>query len=375
MLSTFSHPLADARVSSFCHAEVRTQLSWLPKIDLHRHLEGSLTPDILLALATRYGVELPASNAQELGPYVQITESDRTLADFLAKFDTIGRVFVSPAACGYIATLVVEEAVAENVIYLELRFSPHYMSQAHNLDPKEVTRAVLNGIQRATEETNITCNAILIVERQLPVARADEIIALALECRDAGIVAVDLANDEVSFPPAPFAAAFSSAKKNGLGVTIHAAEVAGPENVLTAITYLQADRIGHGVRLHQSSEIQQAIVQAGIPLELCLTSNIQTGAVSCAAEFPLRHFLAAGVRITLNTDDPGVSNTSLARELFLAALQAELTLSELHAILLNSAQAAFTDEVTRMNLIDTLTTGMYRLADYLQKCAGNQELQ
>lgn len=344
---------------------VRQVIETLPKLDLHRHLEGSISPESLIDLAREHQIPLPASTVEGLRPYVQVTNRDASLLDFLEKFKVIGSIFTSEQSIEDITCTCLREAAADSLIYAELRFSPFYMARMHNLAPERVVQAVLRGMKTVSAETGIITNGTIIVERQESLAEATACAGLAQQFLGQGIVALDLANDEFNYPPAPFAPVFQAAKQNGLYITVHAGEAAGPENIKTAIELLHADRIGHGVRIIHDPDILKLALAKHIPLELCYTSNVQTGAVTRGEPYPLRILLDQGLPITINTDDPAISGITLSDDYMKLIAVSDLTLGDIRKLLLNACQAAFAPDNIKATLFEKIESGIQRAAQKL----------
>ncbi len=332
--------------------KLREIIQKMPKADLHRHLEGSLTPEAIIRVARKYNVPLPSYDPRQLAPYVQVTDQDKTLLDFIKKFDTIGQVFSSEDAIRELTYQVISDASKDNVKYLELRFSPMYMAQKYDLNLNRVIDSVCKGVEEARKDCDTEVNTILIVERQMGPSKAAQVESLAEEYRDRGVVGLDLANDEANFPPGPYAEIFKKAKAAGLSVTIHAGEAAGPQNVRTAIEELKADRIGHGVRMEEDPTVEQEVIDWHIPVEICPTSNVQTGAVTSIAAHPFKRFLDKGVPVVINTDDPGISNTTLTDEYLKVASQFGISVGQLQHIVMNAVDAAFLSPDRKKSLHD-----------------------
>ncbi|MBM3460498.1 MAG: adenosine deaminase [Armatimonadetes bacterium] len=330
--------------------DVEGFLKAMPKVDLHRHLEGAISPEAFLAAADKYGVELPTRNLEELRPFLQVTKDDKTLLDFLKKFDTIGKIFKSKEAIIDITRAVVNDAAKDNVKYLELRFSPIYMAGTYGLPHKDVMDGVVAGMEQGEKDSGINVNLIVIVERQMGEAPARQAELLAEQYQDKGVVALDLANDEFHYPPGPYAQVFQDAKKAGLKVTVHAGEAGGPENVRTSIENLGADRIGHGVRTYQDPAVESLVLDRNIPLEICPTSNIQTGAVETWDQHPMRSFFEKGLPVTINTDDPAVSGIDLSHDYQEAHERWGLSVKDLQQIGINGVRAAFLPESERREM-------------------------
>jgi len=340
-------------------AALRNYITLLPKIDLHRHLEGSISPELLISTAKKYGVPLPSYDLEVLRPLVEIEESSFGFAEFLKKFQVIGQIFKNVSIVKELTYQVVLDAAADNLIYLELRFSPIYMASSYNLSLEDVVSSVQEGVVLASQESGITVNLILIIERQLSQKSAKKVLELATTFKDE-IVAVDLANDEYNYPPAPFAGIFDKVKELGLGITIHAGEAGNPQNIADAIELLNASRIGHGVNLHKRPDIKELVLERGVTLEMCPTSNLNTGAIRSFAEHPLKDFFYSGIKVTINTDDPAISRTSLSKEILRVMQTFGFTMDDIKAFLMNSVEAAFVSKEVRENLRISVNRGFAR---------------
>ncbi|MBI2265935.1 MAG: adenosine deaminase [Armatimonadetes bacterium] len=314
----------------------------MPKVELHRHLEGAFRPEWLLEIAQENGIPLPASNTESLRPYVQVTAQDRSLLDFLGKFSVIGQVFTSPLVIERLTFKVIEEAARENIHYIELRFDPCYMSLCRGIPMPLVAEAILSGRDRAKGRYPKTqVRFIVILQRQLGTVMGEKALQIALAYQDQGFVGVDLAGDEVNVPPEPFAGLFSRAERAGFGITLHAGEARGSESVRAAIETCNAQRIGHGVRITEDPSLRELIRERGIPLEICVTSNIQTGASRTYEEHPIRSFYESGIQVTVSTDDPGVSGIDLTHEYGVLKDKLCFTAKDLQKMNLAAAEAAF----------------------------------
>ncbi len=295
-----------------------------PRIDLHRHLDGNIRVRTVLELARKHGIPLPADDEESLRPYVTITEKQPGLLEFLAKLDVSTAVLADLEACRRVAFENMEDAARERLDYVELRFSPYFMSRAFHLDLNGVVEAVVQGVAEGREKFGVKAGLIGILSRTFgPEMCAKELESLlAVSSR---LVAIDLAGDEIHFPPKLFVPHFSRVKDAGLPVTIHAGEAAGPESIRDAIELLGAKRIGHGIRAIESPELMEEMRRREIGVECCLTSNLQTSTTESYASHPLKHFLEFGLSATINTDDPGISGIDYDHELTMAAPAAGLT--------------------------------------------------
>lgn len=326
-------------------------LQAMPKIDLHRHLEGSLRLETLLEIAHEFGLDLPAANLDHLRPFVQITDDPQDHEVFLSKFEVLRHFYRSPEAISRLAYEVIADAASDNIHYLELRFSPQALARVRGFSLSQVTDWVIQATQKASTEHHIQVGLIITLVRHDPIEQARQVAQIAFDRFGRGIVGIDLAGNEVKFPPGPFKPIFQEAKQVGLGITVHAGEWASAVGVRQAIEELHADRIGHGVRSIENSEILRLVRDRQIALEVCLTSNLQTGVVHKMGHHPLIDLLHLGVLVTLNTDDPSISDSTLTDEYRVAVDVLGLEYAELRQLVLNAARAAFLPDAERQKLI------------------------
>jgi len=322
----------------------------IPLVDLHRHLDGTVRPATILELARQHGIALPADTAAELRPFIQIDRPVATLPEFFQRFDLLLRVLVDYDAVYRVARENLEDAWAEGIDYVELRFSPLFMAAVHPLDPLEITRTICRAVREATD-LPIQANLIVIMSRQLGPAGCWQELEAALACAGQGVVALDLAGDEANYPGQLFVEHFRRARAAGLHTIAHAGEAAGPESVRQAVEQLGAERIGHAVRAAEDPAVVQLLAERGIAVESCLTSNLQTLTVRSLAEHPLPRFLRHGIRVTLNTDDPGISAIDLPHEYSLLE-QLALSPAEVRQVQLNGVLAAFLSPAEKEQLLE-----------------------
>lgn len=332
--------------------DLRTVLSNIPKIDLHRHLEGSLRLSTLADIADRHGVDLPSISQEGLRPYVQVVDDSPDFLSFLAKFELLRRFYSSRETVERLAYEAVADAAADKVRYLELRFSPVALALNQGFNFEDVVDWVIWAVDEAQEDHDIQVRLIVLTNRHEPqyVYRLAEI---AVDRKDRGIVALDLAGDEVNYAELDkFVEPFRWAKKQGLHITVHAAEAGPPINARAAVEQLGAERIGHGVRIREDVAVMELIKREQIPLEMCPTSNLQTGIISKLNQHPLFPFHEIGIPVTVNTDDPSISNTTLTDEFLVATGGAGVPFGALCEMILNAAQAAFLPEAEKTRLVD-----------------------
>ncbi len=322
----------------------------LPKVELHRHLEGSVRLRTLLEVAKAHNMGL--FGTERLRPLVQVREEDPlTSTNFLSKFQTLRKFYRSSEVIGRIAREAVADAAADNVRYLELRFTPVALSRVENFPLPEVLDWVVEGTQKASEEFGISTRLIVSVNRHESPDLAAEVIDLAIQRQSDSIVGVDLAGDEAHFPAAPFVEIFQYAQEAGLHVTVHSGEWGGAGNVAAAITQLGAERIGHGVRVLEDPAVVALARERGTVFEVCVTSNYQSGVINTLSEHPILRMIAAGLNVTINTDDPSISQITLGDEYYTVCEKLGLPFDTLHQRVLAAARAAFLPPVERDQLV------------------------
>jgi adenosine deaminase len=322
-------------------------------VDLHRHLEGSLRFETVRELARSHGLNLPGTS--QLRSMVQVQESEPlTFENFLSKFSTLRLFYRSPEIISRITQEAIADAAADNVRYLELRFTPVALSKAQGFPLAQVMDWVIEGVKKAEKEYSVTTRLIASVNRHEGTALAAQVSYLATERIDGGIVGLDLAGFEPGHPAEPFSIIFKAAKEKGLQITAHAGEWDSGENVAEAIEKLGATRIGHGIRVLESPRAMELARERNTVFEVCITSNYQSGAVAQLINHPLKIMLARGLNATINTDDPSISQITLSDEYRLACDVFDLPLGVLRDRVLAAARAAFLPEAERETLVSAL---------------------
>lgn len=329
-----------------------TAMRSMPKIDLHRHLEGSLRLSTLLEIAREYKLDLPVSSLEALRPYVQVVNGESPdVATFLGKFEVLRHFYRSPEVIARLAYEVVSDAAKDNVRYLELRFSPQALTRVQGFSLVEATDWVIEATHQAARDHNIQIGLIITLVRHDPLPQAKKVAEVAFNRIGHGIVGLDLAGDEIKYPPEPFSPLFKEAKQLGLGITVHAGEWAGADGVRKVVEELYVDRIGHGIRAIENSEVVKLVRDRGTTFEVCLTSNLQTGVVHSMHHHPLMDMLDLDLKATLNTDDPTISNICLTDEYQIAVDKLGLSYETLQRTVLNAANAAFLPPAERAALV------------------------
>ncbi len=318
-----------------------TQYLSLPKVELHRHLEGSLRLTTMLDIARLHGVTVPASMFN-LSGLVQVQDKDpMTFSNFLDKFKTLRLFYKSPDVIHRVTQEAIEDAAKDNVRYLELRFTPVALSRAEGFPLHDVMDWVIESAKAAAEKYKIKVGLIASVNRHESLELAEQVAWLAADHIQDGVVGMDLAGNEAEYRAEIFYDLFHEAKQAGLHVTIHAGEWGPPKNIREAISYLSAERIGHGVRILEDQSVVDLAKERNIVFESCVTSNYQSGVVKSLPEHPLFRMMEAGLNVTVNTDDPSVSRITLSHEYQHVCQDLKVPIETLKQSILNAAQASF----------------------------------
>ncbi len=330
----------------------------LPKVDLHRHLEGSLRLTTMLDIANQHGVTVPDSMFN-LSGLVQVQDQDpMTFTNFLDKFKTLRLFYKSPDVIDRVTREAVEDAARDNIRYLELRFTPVALSRAEGFPLHDVMDWVITSAQDAAKKSKIKVGLIASVNRHESPDLAEQVAWLAAEHMKDGLVGIDLAGNEAEFKSDPFHGILKEAKQAGLHLTIHAGEWGPAANVRDALENLGAERIGHGVRVMEDEGVVALAKESGVAFEVCVTSNYQSGVVKSLPEHPLPRMLAAGLNVTVNTDDPSVSRITLSHEYQHVCEDLKVPFDTLKQIVIRAAQASFLSEDKKAKLVGSLKKEM-----------------
>ena len=331
----------------------------IPKVDLHRHLEGSVRLSTLIDVGRTDGIANVGTDY--LRSLVQIMEDEPySFENFLSKFATLRKFFQSPEVISRITYEAIEDAAIDNIRYLELRFTPAALSKAEEFPLGEVMDWVIEAAQEGERENGVITRLIAGVNRHESRDLAEKVIQLAVDRKDDGLVGVDLAGSEADFPATQFIGVFKEAQEAGMHITIHAGEWGGAPNVREAIAAFNAERIGHGVRVLEDPTVVDIAQEHETVFEVCITSNYQSGVVPVLRDHPLPMMLSNGLNATLNTDDPSISQISLSYEYKQACEELSIPLSILFERNLASARAAFLPDDERQTFVETLKSDLNR---------------
>jgi adenosine deaminase len=315
-------------------------LERLPKTDLHCHLDGSLRLSTILELAEQQGVDLPAKTEAELAKAIHLGEVCDDLVEYLKAFDITCAVLQTEEALERAAYELAEDAAKENVWHLEVRYAP-ILHTRRGLPMARIVEAVLAGLRRAERKFDITTGVILCGIRNIDPRESYRLAELAVAYSRMGVVAFDLAGGEKGNPAKEHEDAFSLVLANNMNATVHAGEAYGPESIQQALHFCGAHRIGHGTRLAEDGDLLAYVTDHRVPLEVCLSSNLQTSVVDKLENHPLRLYYDVGVRVSLNTDNRLITDTTVSQELLLAHQELGFTLEELKILIVQGFKSAF----------------------------------
>lgn len=323
----------------------------LPLIDLHRHLDGSVRLETILDVGLEKNLPLPAKTLDGLRPYVQVSEPQPGLLAFLEKFEWMVGILTNYDICRRIAYENIEDAKKEGIDYIELRFSPWFMAEPHGLVTEAVVEATIDGMRAGERDFGVKANAIGIISRTYGAEIGRKELDALLQYRD-DFVALDLAGDEVNYPADLFIEHFKRGRDAGWEISVHAGEAAGAASIWAAIDLLGATRIGHGTCALDDPALVTELRSRQIGIEANLTSNVQTSSVPNYKAHPLKAMLDADLLVTLNSDDPGISNIDLPYEFNVAAPQAGLTADDTRQAQQNALDLAFLSEADKTQLVE-----------------------
>ncbi len=312
----------------------------LPKTDLHCHLDGSMRMETIMDLAQKQNVELPTTNKDDLKKILMPGFNCKSLVEYLKPFDITLSVLQEVDAIERASFELAEDAAEENVRYLEVRYSP-VLHQKKGLKLPEIVDAVIAGMQRAEKSYNIKTGVIICGMRNINPQSSLALSELAVAYKNRGVVAFDLAGAEENYPAKHHREAFYLTLNNNINCTAHAGEAYGPESIHQAIHYCGAHRIGHGTRLKEDGDLLNYVNDHRIPLEICLTSNVQTKAAPSFETHPFKFYFDFGLRITINTDNRLISDTTATNEFYLAAKYANMTMHDLKEVIISGFKSAF----------------------------------
>jgi adenosine deaminase len=316
-----------------------------PKVELHRHLEGSLRLSTIVELSKEAGLWLPGETPEELAPFALATAPVAGLDEALTKFEIAQNAVRTIEAIRRVSREAVEDLDADGVRLAELRFSPEFLCSPGGLDWDEAMAAILAGIDDA-RGLDVAVGVIVIFSRNYGVDSGRRTVEFTLRHRD-DVVAFDIAGPELDFPPRLYRELVEPIKEAGIGLTTHYGESGPPPYPKEAIELLGPTRLGHGLSVAWDDEVADLVVDRGVTLEMCPTSNWLTHGVESVDRHPIRRLLQRGVRVTLNSDDPGLFGIDLTHEWEVARDHLGFTDHDFRAVTTNAIEASFLPEAVK----------------------------
>jgi adenosine deaminase len=331
----------------------------MPKPELHVHLDGSVRPATLVALAREQKVKLPSTDIAELTRYLQVSDA-RNLMDYLTRFEVTLSVLQVPEALERVTYELVEDGAADGVRYMEIRYSP-ILCTRKGMPLTEAVEAPLRGMRRAEEAFGVKTGLIICGIRNMSPATSMDLANLTVAFKGKGVVAFDLAGAEYNYPAKKHREAFYTVVNANVNATIHAGEAYGPESIAQALHYCHADRIGHGTRLFEDPDLERYVNDRRVPLEVCVTCNVQTHAVPSIEQHPVRRYFDLGIVVSLNTDNRLMSATTVTDEYYLAHTRLGFNREEIERMILDGFASAFLPYQERMALVADAKRELARL--------------
>ena len=337
------------------------EIKALPKVELHEHLDGSLRPSTIITLAKERDIVLPEYDEEKLGAWFRAGAERKSLSLYLESFNITTAVLQDREALARAAEEEIEDLAEDGVVYAEIRFAPSLHTRK-GLSMDEVVRSVLDGLQRGKRKTGVEFGLILCAMRNESPEISLKVAELGAAYSDRGVVGFDLAGDEKGNPAKAHIKAFEYIRRKNFNITIHAGEAFGTESIWQAIQICGAHRIGHGTRLiddmltengriKKMGSLANFVLDKRIPLEMCLTSNIGTGAAESYDTHPFPLFFKEKFRVFLCTDNRLMSGTTLSKELAIAAEHYDLAIDDIEKITINAAKSAFCHHGKKLSII------------------------
>lgn len=315
-------------------------LKRLPKVELHCHLDGCLRIETIIDLAQKDKVKLPSHNIDELRKTLPIGDNRVTLEEYLERFDITLSVMQTPESLERVAFELIEDVSKENVRYIEIRYSP-ILHTKKGMSLGESIDAVKVGLKDGEKEFGVKSGIIICGIRNISPAVSLKLADLTVQYKNKGVVGFDLAGAEENFPAKDHREAFYLIQNNNINATIHAGEAFGPASIHQAIHYCGAHRIGHGTRLKEDADLMNYVNDNRISLEICLTSNWHTRSVRSLKYHPAKFYYDEGIRISLNTDNRLISDTTLTKEFALAHELFGFYLHDFRTMTITAMKSAF----------------------------------
>ncbi len=311
-----------------------------PKTDLHLHLDGSLRLSTILDLAKKDNIDLGVTTEEELAKLIHMGENCESLVDYLKAFEVTLSVLQTEEALFRAAYELAEDVAKENVKYMEVRYAP-VLHREKGLSLTQIIEAVLHGLKAGEKAFGVKSGVIISGIRNISNEHSLRLAELAVAYKNFGVVGFDLAGAEANYPAKDHQEAFKLIRFNNINSTCHAGEAYGPESIHQALHIIGAHRIGHGTRLREDGNLLNYVNDHRIPLEVCIKSNVQTLAVQNIKTHPIKFYYDFGIRVTINTDNRLITDTTVTDELYLLHTVFKFSVQDIRNVIINGFKSAF----------------------------------
>ncbi len=318
----------------------KEQIKLFPKTDLHLHLDGSLRLSTILDLAEKEGIDLNVTSEEELAKTIHMGENCDTLVDYLKAFDITLSVLQTEEALYRAAYELAEDVSQENVRYMEVRYAP-ILHMKKGLSLTQIIEAVLRGLKAGERDFGVQSGVIISGIRNISSEYSLQQAELVVAYKNHGVVGFDLAGAEANYPAKDHQEAFKLIRVNNINSTCHAGEAYGADSIHQALHIIGAHRIGHGTRLRENGDLLNYVNDHRIPLEVCIKSNVQTGAVRELRSHPIKFYYNFGIRVTVNTDNRLITDTTVSDELYLLHTEFGFSIDDIRTLIINGFKSAF----------------------------------
>ncbi|MFC1582000.1 adenosine deaminase [Planctomycetota bacterium] len=330
--------------------DIEAKIRAMPKVELHRHLSGAVSSEAMYDIARKLGLSLEEEDREAFLILTSMYRTDKGFHHFLEKFRPRARYYKDRRLVSEVTRSVIQDAARDNIIYLELRFSASHFSREMGFDREEISEQIISIAREEAQAADMKVGFLMTLTRDLTIEENCALMDIALHSRLAEyFVGIDIAGDEDTIPLSKLEICIKETIEHGKRLTIHAGEAGPAANVSEAID-AGALRIGHGVHSFHDMAIVNTARDRGVCYEVCPTSNIDTMTINGVAELEISRLLQERIALTINTDDPGISTTTLSDELIIIQRTFDLTIEDLIQLQRNGISAAFLDEETKTEL-------------------------
>jgi len=330
--------------------ETREFILNMPKVELHLHLEGAFTYEMLFNLIKKYGGDPSVKSIKD----IEQRFAFRDFPHFIETWFWKNRFFREPQDFEESTYFTLKNLHQQNVIYIEAFYSP-WDFLPNGLSVADITESTLTAVKRAEKDFGIKCQLIADISREFGWETALDRLNDVVHFRDRGVIGIGLGGSEQKYPPEPFEAVYKAAREQGFHVVAHAGEAAGPESIWAAMQKLNIERIGHGVRAVEDATLVETLKRTQIPLEICVTSNLKTGVYKSIETHPIKYFFDNGLFVTVNSDDPAMFGATITDEFLLLYEKLNFSLKAIKMLTINAVRASFLQESEKQVILNKIS--------------------